>query len=138
MAAINGPRVMVDGTLPAMNESQRVLDAVIAISSDLDLSLVLRRIIGVVCELADAQYGALGVLGGETSDEEIHLIEFITEGADEETIRRIGHYPHGKGILGLLIRDAQPIRLHDLTTHPQSVGFPEGHPSMRSFLGVPI
>ena len=121
-----------------MNEIERVLDAVLAVSSDLDLAAVLRRIVGAACELVDAEYGALGVLGATGDQKDIHFVEFITEGADEEMIRRIGQYPHGLGILGLLIREPRPIRLHDLSTHPQAVGFPDGHPPMASFLGVPI
>jgi GAF domain-containing protein len=121
-----------------MSDIRSILDGVLAISSDLDLAAVLRRIVGSACELADAQYGALGVLGANSDADQIHLVEFITEGADEDTIRRIGDYPHGRGILGLLIRDPRPIRLHDLTVHPESVGFPGGHPPMTSFLGVPV
>ena len=106
-------------------------------SSD-TLPVVLRRIVTSACELLDAQYAALGVLGPGTNVEQIRLIEFITEGADEETIRGIGHYPIGRGILGLLIREPRPLRLHDLATHSESFGFPDGHPPMRSFLGVPV
>jgi GAF domain-containing protein len=108
-----------------------------AMSSD-TVSVVLRRIVTSACELLDAQYAALGVLGPGTNVEQIRLIEFITEGADEETIRGIGHYPIGRGILGLLIREPRPLRLHDLATHSESFGFPDGHPPMRSFLGVPV
>ncbi len=107
-------------------------------SSDLSLPVVLRRIVTSACELVDAQYAALGVLGPGTNVDQIRLIEFITEGADAETIRRIGHYPIGRGILGVLIREPRPLRLHDLASHLQSYGFPEGHPPMRSFLGVPV
>jgi signal transduction histidine kinase len=106
-------------------------------SSD-SLPVVLRRIVSSACELVDAQYAALGVLGPGTNVEQIRLIEFITKGADEETIRRIGHYPIGRGILGVLIREPHPLRLRDLGSHPQSFGFPPGHPPMRSFLGVPV
>jgi signal transduction histidine kinase len=124
--------------VPRSIESRRLLEAVAAISSDLSLPLVLRRIVASACDLVDAQYGALGVLGPGTSVEQIRLIEFITAGADEEVIRRIGHYPVGRGILGVLIREPRPLRLHDLATHPQSHGFPAGHPAMHSFLGVPV
>jgi signal transduction histidine kinase len=116
----------------------RLLEAVAAMSSDLSLRVVLRRIVASACQLVDAQYAALGVLGPGANVELIRLIEFITEGADAETIRRIGHQPEGRGILGVLIRDPRPLRLHDLATHPQSHGFPAGHPPMRSFLGVPV
>jgi signal transduction histidine kinase len=124
--------------MPRSTQIRRLLEAVAAMSSDLSLPVVLRRIASSACELVDAQYAALGVLGPGTNVDQIRLIEFITEGADAETIRRIGHYPIGRGILGVLIREPRPLRLHDLASHPQSYGFPEGHPPMRSFLGVPV
>ena len=113
---------------------RQLLDAVLAIGSDLDLPAMLRRIIGSAVELVDATYGALGVLDESRS----RLAEFITVGIDEEGRRAIGDLPQGHGILGLLIVDAKPLRLPDLTEHPDSYGFPPNHPPMRSFLGVPI
>ncbi|MFJ7290488.1 sensor histidine kinase [Streptomyces collinus] len=110
-----------------------LLDAVLAIGSDLDLDVVLRRITESAVTLVDAQYGALGVLG-----EEGKIRQFITVGMDEDTIRTIGHYPEGQGILGLLIREPEPLRLTDLGRHPDSVGFPAGHPPMTTFLGAPV
>ena len=124
--------------MPRSAQVHRLLEAVTAISSDLSLPVVLRRIVASACELVDAQYAAIGVLGPGTDPEQIRLVEFITDGADEEVARRIGHYPVGRGILGLLIREPRPLRLHDLSSHPQSYGFPENHPPMRSFLGVPV
>jgi len=124
--------------MPRSAQIRRLLEAVAAMSSDLSLPVVLRRIVASACELVDAQYAALGVLGPGTNVEQIRLIEFITEGADDDAIRRIGHYPVGRGILGVLIREPRPLRLHDLASHAQSYGFPEGHPPMRSFLGVPV
>jgi signal transduction histidine kinase len=121
-----------------MSEVQRILDAIFAISSDLELPAVLQRIVQVACDQTDAEYGALGVLGAESPEGEILLIEFITEGIDPAGVRRIGHYPRGFGILGHVIREPHPIRLDDLGTHPASVGFPPGHPAMHTFLGVPI
>jgi signal transduction histidine kinase len=121
-----------------MSEVQRILDAIFAISSDLELPAVLQRIVQVACDQTDAEYGALGVLGAESTEGEILLIEFITEGIDAAGVRRIGHYPRGFGILGHVIREPHPIRLDDLGTHPASVGFPAGHPAMHTFLGVPI
>ena len=123
--------------MPRSPRTRRLLEPVKAMSSD-TLPVVLRRIVTSARELVDAQYAALGVLGPGTNVKQIRLIEFITEGADEETIRGIGHYPIGRGILGVLIRQPQLLRLHDLTTHPESFGFPNGHPPMRSFLGVPV
>ncbi|MEU2915947.1 GAF domain-containing sensor histidine kinase [Streptomyces massasporeus] len=110
-----------------------LLDAVLAIGSDLDLDVVLRRITESAVAVVDAEYGALGVLG-----EGGRIKEFITVGVDEETIKAIGHYPDGQGILGLLIREPEPLRLADLGTHAESVGFPEGHPPMTTFLGAPV
>ena len=113
---------------------RQLLDAVRTIGSDLDLPAMLRRIIDSAVELVDARYGALGVL----DETRTRLAEFITVGIDDEVRRRIGHLPEGHGILGLLIVDAKPLRLPDLTEHPESYGFPPHHPPMRSFLGVPI
>jgi signal transduction histidine kinase len=112
----------------------RLLDAVMAIGSDLDLAVTLRRIVEAATSLVDATYGALGVLDPTGAA----LTEFITVGIDDETYRAIGELPKGHGILGLLIADPRPIRLPDLREHPDSYGFPPGHPAMRSFLGVPI
>lgn len=111
----------------------RLLDAVLSIASDLSLSVVLRRIVESACELVDARYGALGVIG----DDE-RLSDFITVGLDAQTYRAIGSLPEGRGILGLLIVDPKPLRLRNLTTHPASFGFPPHHPPMQSFLGVPV
>jgi signal transduction histidine kinase len=123
--------------MPRTTRVRRLLEPIKAMSSD-SLPVVLQRIVSSACELVDAQYAALGVLGPGTNVEQIRLIEFITKGADQATIRRIGHYPVGRGILGVLIREPHPLRLRDLGSHPQSFGFPEGHPPMRSFLGVPV
>ena len=113
---------------------RQLLDAVNTVGLDLDLPAMLRRIIESAVELVDATYGALGVLD-ETGTK---LAQFITVGIDEEDHHKIGHLPEGHGILGLLIVDAKPLRLPDLTEHPDSYGFPPNHPPMRSFLGVPI
>src|SRR6266567_1322208 len=110
---------------------QRLLDAIISVGSDFSLPIVLRRIVESACELVGARYGALGVIG-----EDRRLSEFITVGVDPETYAAIGHLPEGHGILGLLILDPMPLRLRDLTTHPQSYGFPANHPPMRPYLGV--
>jgi two-component system, NarL family, sensor histidine kinase DevS len=112
---------------------QTLLDAVLAIGSDLDLDVVLQKIVKSAVDLVGARYGALGVLGEEET-----IRQFITVGMDEETITRIGLYPQGRGILGLLIREPEPLRLADLTEHPESSGFPPGHPPMHSFLGAPV
>ena len=113
---------------------RHLLDAVISIGADLDLSATLQRIVEAAASLADARYGALGVLDATRTS----LSEFITVGIDEDTRATIGDLPKGHGILGLLIADPRPLRLPDLREHPESFGFPAGHPEMRTFLGVPI
>jgi signal transduction histidine kinase len=113
---------------------RRLLDGVLIIGSTLDLHRVLHTIIETAAELVSAKYGALGVL--DTSG--TRLSEFITVGLDEEQREKIGHLPDGHGILGLLIVDPRPLRLPDLSEHPERFGFPPNHPPMTSFLGVPI
>src|SRR3546814_20789697 len=95
---------------------------------------MLRRLVQAAADLVDARYAALGVL----DDTRTRLAQFITVGIDEEGHRTIGNLPEGHGILGLLIVDAQPLRLPDLRKHPDSYGFPAGHPPTPSFLGVQI
>ena len=87
--------------------------------------------------LVDATYGALGVIGdGDEGGK--RLAEFIPVGLSEQQIERIDHWPEGRGLLGLLVQDPRPLRLADMATHPASAGFPDGHPPMRGFLGVPV
>jgi signal transduction histidine kinase len=111
-----------------------LLDAVITVGAGLELETTLKRIVESAVHVAEARYGALGVL--DRSGE--RLSEFITVGIDEETHRQIGHLPEGHGLLGTLIVEPRPIRLPDLTEHPDSYGFPANHPPMHSFLGVPV
>lgn len=111
----------------------RLLEAMQGIADGLSLPVILRQIVQSACALVGARYGALGVIGENQT-----LVEFVTEGASPEMIAAIGHYPEGHGILGLLIVDPRPLRLADLSAHPDSYGFPEHHPAMRSFLGVPV
>ena len=110
-----------------------LLEAVVAVGGNLDLEIVLRKIIETAVPLVQARYGALGVTGDDG-----RLTEFIPVGLDEAQIAAIDHWPEGHGLLGTLIRDPRPLRLPDLSAHPDSHGFPPGHPAMRSFLGVPI
>jgi signal transduction histidine kinase len=111
-----------------------LLDAVVPFSADLDLAGVLHRITRAACELVGARYGALGVLGPDGR----HLAGFFTHGLSDEERHRLGPLPTGRGVLGLLISDPRPRRLHDLGAHPESTGFPDHHPVMHTFLGVPI
>jgi signal transduction histidine kinase len=108
--------------------------AVLAIGSDLSLPALLRHIVESAVTLIDARYGALGVL--DTAGE--GLAEFVNVGMTPEQIAAIGHLPSGHGILGLLILEPEPLRLAALGDHPDSYGFPEHHPPMGSFLGVPV
>lgn len=102
--------------------------------TDTALSTLLQQIVATATELAGARYGALGVLArdGQT------LSEFITYGIGPVQTAQIGELPTGKGVLGELIRQHEPMRIDDLTNHPRSVGFPPGHPPMDRFLGVPV
>ena len=106
----------------------------VAVTSELSLEALLHRLAQTAAELTGARYAALGVIGASG----LELEQFITYGIDSDTRAEIGALPHGRGILGVLIRDAKPLRLHDLTEDPRSIGFPPAHPPMRSFLGVPI
>jgi signal transduction histidine kinase len=110
-----------------------LLEAVLAVSLGLELDATLRQIVQAAIELVDARYGALGVLG-----EDGMLVEFVHVGIDDATRELIGPLPTGHGVLGVVIEDAKPLRLDDLSRHPASVGFPPNHPPMRTFLGVPV
>ena len=123
------------GVISAAADRLRILlEVVLAVGTGLDLPAVLRSIVEGACRLADARYGALGVISPDGG----HLVEFVTVGVDGETRSLIGHEPEGHGILGLLIREPRPLRLADLSQHPASFGFPAHHPPMTSFLGVPV
>jgi signal transduction histidine kinase len=110
-----------------------LLEAVVAISSDLDLHSVLDRIVVSACQLTGARYGALGVIGSDGN-----LDDFVTHGIDAELHQQIGDLPRGRGILRVLIDEPEPLRLEDLRNHPRSYGFPAHHPPMSTFLGVPV
>ncbi|AXJ11104.1 GAF domain-containing sensor histidine kinase [Arthrobacter sp. PM3] len=110
-----------------------LLEAVVAVAEDLSLDAVLERVVRSACRLLHARFGALGVIGDDRA-----LSHFITVGIDNDLARRIGPLPTGHGVLGLLTSDPRPLRLHDLRQHPESYGFPDHHPPMRSFLGVPV
>jgi signal transduction histidine kinase len=123
----------VQAVLATRDRVHGLLEAVVAVGSDLELEDVLRRIVEAAVTLVDARYGALGVVG-----EDGRLADFIPVGLDEAVIARIDHWPEGRGLLGLLIKDPRPLRLAEIASHPQSSGFPDGHPPMRTFLGVPV
>ena len=123
----------LEAVLATRDRMHGLLEAVIAIGSGLELEAMLRRIVEAAVDLVDARYGALGVIG-----EDQRLTEFIPVGLDADEISKIHHWPEGRGVLGLLIKEPHPLRLADIAGHPESSGFPEGHPAMRSFLGVPV
>jgi two-component system, NarL family, sensor histidine kinase DevS len=125
------------GEVATARESERLralLETGIAISSELSLDGVLQRIVEAAAAVTEARYAALGVIDRSGTA----LERFITTGLDESSVAAIGDPPHGRGILGVLIREAKPLRLHDIREDPRSVGFPASHPEMHSFLGVPI
>ena len=127
--AVSGPHG------PQLHEPDRVrglLDAVMSLGRGLELPKVLKGIVEAAVTLTDAEYGALGVVGDG------QLSQFLPVGMSDELIGLIGRTPCGRGILGELIRNPEPLRLTDLTQHPHSFGFPANHPPMRTFLGVPV
>jgi signal transduction histidine kinase len=113
---------------------RQLIEASIALNSELSLDSLLQKIVETAASLTSARYAALGVI-----DESGAALErFVTTGIDEEARATIGDLPRGRGILGVLIREAHPLRLTHLGDDPRSVGFPPGHPPMDSFLGVPV
>lgn len=110
-----------------------LLSAALELAGPHDRDAVLQRIVEGAASVADSRYAALGVY-----DDAGQLATFVHHGFDEPTVEAIGHYPQGLGLLGEVIVADRPVRLDDLGSHPSSCGFPEGHPAMDSFLGVPI
>ncbi|WP_250213312.1 sensor histidine kinase [Acrocarpospora catenulata] len=123
----------LEAVLATRDRMHALLEAVVSVGGGLELETVLRRIVETATHLVDAAYGALGVIGEERT-----LVEFVPVGLSQEEIARIEHWPHGLGLLGLLIKEPVPLRLARISDHPESYGFPPGHPPMGSFLGVPI
>ncbi|WKZ83448.1 MAG: GAF domain-containing sensor histidine kinase [Acidimicrobiia bacterium] len=116
--------------------SERIRDLVVAaanVAGQIDLSSLLHSTVTTAVELTGARYGALGVLGEHGT-----LVDFVHVGMSPEDAARISHFPRGDGVLGTITRRAETVRLEDVADHPDSVGFPEHHPAMHSFLGVPV
>lgn len=123
----------LDELLAARDQTERLLRAIVEIGSELDLGATLERIVVAARDLIDAPYGAIGIRGQHGA-----IATFVHSGIDAETEHQIGRLPVGKGLLGVPLTNGQPLRLSDLTTHAAVVGFPEHHPQMRAFLGVPM
>jgi len=123
-------------TESTLDESRlrRLIDAGRSLVAERELETLFERLLDVARDLTDARYAAIGVLDESREG----LADFITAGIDPEAHRIIGELPRGRGVLGLLISNPEPLRLSDVGDHPRSYGFPPGHPKMRSFLGVPI
>src|SRR5436190_14736849 len=102
--------------------------------AELDMGHLIGELLEVARRVTGARYAAMGILDERRTE----LERFITRGIDAELHRAIGDLPRGRGILGLLIDDPQPLRLREIGDHPKSYGFPPGHPQMHSFLGVPV
>lgn len=119
------------------NHSQRqtagLVEAGLALASELDIDALLQRIADLAREVVGARYAAVGVVGDDGL-----LLRFVYSGIDQKTADEIGDLPHGRGLLGVLIEGGRPMRMPEITDHPQSYGFPPNHPPMHSFLGVPI
>jgi signal transduction histidine kinase len=124
----------MEGVRHDTDRFRALVEAGVSISSELSLDALLQSLVEKAAELTDARYAALGVIDRAGTE----LERFVTTGIDAETHSAIGDLPRGRGILGTLIREAKSLRLHDLTEDPRSAGVPPGHPSMHSFLGVPI
>ncbi len=114
--------------------TQGILDVARSVLAELDLDVVLERVVEAARDLTEARYAALGVL----NENKTELARFLTKGIEEEAHAAIGALPRGRGVLGALIDDPVPLRLGDVGDHPRSYGFPHGHPPMSTFLGVPI
>jgi signal transduction histidine kinase len=119
--------------MPARDSKDALLEAGLALASELSLPMVLQRIVDIAAQVTDARYGALGVIG--EGDE---LVDFISTGISAKQRKAIGALPRGRGILGLLIREPRIVRIKNIGSHRKSVGFPANHPAMRSFLGGPV
>jgi signal transduction histidine kinase len=133
-SAISAQDCVVPGQALDQDRLRRLIQVGRTLVSHLDLETVLREVLETARELTGARYAALGILDPDRE----RLERFITLGIDEESRRRIGSLPEGRGVLGVLISDPKPLRLPKVGAHPQSYGFPEHHPPMDTFLGVPI
>ncbi|MFI9404099.1 GAF domain-containing protein [Nocardia sp. NPDC052316] len=123
----------VELILDSRDRMDGLVEAMLAVTSGLDLDETLRTIVRTATSLVDARYGALAVRGHDQQ-----VVQFIDEGMDDETRSAIGRLPAGHGVLGVVFNQSKPLRLDELTNHPASVGLPAHHPPMHTFLGVPV
>lgn len=118
---------------PGQSDVDVLLEAVLAVGRGLDLGATLHRLVQAAADLTGARYAALGIL-----DASGRIGQFLTIGMEPGEVSKLGRHPTGRGVLGELIRDPRPLRLHDVRSDPRSVGFPPNHPPMDTFLGVPL
>jgi signal transduction histidine kinase len=123
----------LDELVAERQQMGQLLQVAIEIGSDLELDAILHRIVAAAIGMTGARYGAIGVWGSDG-----FLASFVHSGMDPETVRLVGHLPVGKGVLGALRDRTEPLRLTQLSDHPTAVGFPEHHPPMGAFLGMPV
>ncbi|MEG3627605.1 PP2C family protein-serine/threonine phosphatase [Streptomyces poriticola] len=140
LARLNAELGRIEAQLRALTEAkdrvQGLLEAVVAITREVELPAVLHRIVTTAMDLVGARYGALGVL--DESGERLAQFNAVgLAGQDREALAEVG-FPRGRGVLGYLIHHPRPLRVDDIASHPASVGFPPGHPRMRTLLGVAI
>jgi signal transduction histidine kinase len=126
-------QVRLAAVVSTRDRIRALLEAIVAVGSNIELEVLLRQIVGAAVTLVNARYGALGVIG-----EGGRLAEFIPVGLDQEQIAAIHHWPEGRGLLSELITNPRPLRLADISADPRSFGFPDGHPPMKTFLGAPV
>ncbi len=117
----------------SVKDIRGLVEAGIALTSELSLDGILQKLVDVARGQVNARYAAISVL-----DEEGHIFQFVTSGISDEERARIGHIPHGRGLLGVLLREGTSLRLADIANDPRSGGFPPHHPPMKSLLGVPV
>ncbi|GAB2754792.1 GAF domain-containing sensor histidine kinase [Terrabacter koreensis] len=140
VAPVDGGLLMVETVTPgptgphsSEDRLRGLLAANRSVVSELALPAVLRRIVEAARTVSGADYAALGVIGADG-----RLEQFVHSGMDPSTVEQVGHLPTGVGVLGAVIDEAAPIRLHSISADPRASGFPPGHPPMRTFLGVPV
>lgn len=114
-------------------ELREVSAAVLAVTSRLSVRDVLRTILTSARRLLDARYAALGV-----PDDNGSFAEFLADGISDEQWAAIGPVPRQHGLLGVLLRDPNPVRLDNIRDHPQFAWWPAAHPELTDFLGMPI